>query len=70
MLPAFVGFRNAALPASGSAAGFALVGGCALGDAALDPPHTRLGWREIQTTPGFRPGLHEAAATLLDKDDP
>ena len=42
MLPAFVGFRNAALPPSGLRAGFARVRGCALGDAPLDPPHSRL----------------------------
>ena len=39
------------------------------GDEALNSPHTRLGRRRTHTTPGFRPGLHEAAATLLDEDD-
>ena len=43
-------------------------GGRASGDAALDPPHSRLGRRRTQTTPGFRLGLYEAAASLLDKD--
>ena len=45
-----------------------LLGGRAIGDAALNPPPTRLGWRRTHTTPGCRPGLHETAATLLYKD--
>ena len=44
------------------------MGGRAFGDAALNSPHKRLGRRRTHTTPGFRPGLHEAAATLLYKD--
>ena len=31
---------------------------------------TRLSWREIETTPGYRLGLHEAAATLLYGEGP
>ena len=33
-------------------------------------PHSRLGWRGTQTTPGCRPGLPWAAATQLYKDGP
>lgn len=33
----------------------------------MSPP-TRLWQRRIQTAPGFRPGLHETAATLLHKE--
>ena len=31
-------------------------------------PHSRLGWRGTETTPGCHPGLHEAAALQLYKD--
>ncbi len=37
-------------------------------DAALNPRPTRLGRRRAHTTPGFHPGLHETAASLLYKD--
>ena len=49
--------------------GGALLGGRAFGGAALISPHSRLRRRRTHTTPGCRPGLHEAAASLLDKED-
>ena len=39
--------------------------GTAFGKGAPDPPPSRLRQHENHTTPGFRPGLHETAATLL-----
>ena len=38
------------------------------GTGAFYSPHTRLGWRRIDTTPGCHPGLPWAAASQLYKD--
>ena len=47
-----------------------LLGGLAFGNAALNSPLTRLGWRRTHTTPGFCLRFQEAAAFVAKRGFP